>query len=86
MSSTMTIAQLADQQRLIGFDKAQMRTEKQIASHLSEKNTGYEQSSQYPQSFAQQYQAPTEEDGEDIVNELLARWTTLENPVEESQH
>ncbi|RYN18732.1 hypothetical protein AA0112_g11420 [Alternaria arborescens] len=47
-------------------------------------DTGYEQSSQYPQSYAQQYQAPIEENGEDIVNELLARWTTLENLVEGS--
>ncbi|KAB2104884.1 hypothetical protein AG0111_0g7177 [Alternaria gaisen] len=137
-------AQLADQQRLIEFEKAQMRSERQFAearerdeelaatlksrqekpsyyfprgSDLSPSiachdnftslpaewgqtpskrrtsmsqpippafDTGYEQSSQHPQSYAQQYQAPTEENGEDIVNELLARWTTLENLVEES--
>jgi hypothetical protein len=76
----MTPAQLADQQRLIEFEKAQMRSEKQIASHLSETNTGYEQSLQYPGWYAQQYQPPAEENGEDIVNELLARWTTLERP------
>ncbi|RYN95543.1 hypothetical protein AA0119_g8582 [Alternaria tenuissima] len=80
MSSTITPAQLADQQRLIEFEKAQMRSEKQIASHLSETNTGYEQSLQYPGWYAQQYQPPAEENGEDIVNELLARWTTLERP------
>jgi hypothetical protein len=62
-----------------GFGHRRSSHPQRESQTLSETNTGYEDFSQYQQS-----QAPTGENGEDIVNELLARWTTLEHPAEES--
>ncbi|OWY51392.1 camp-dependent protein kinase [Alternaria alternata] len=62
-----------------GFGHRRSSHPQRESQTLSETNTGYEDFSQYQQS-----RAPTGENGEDIVNELLARWTTLEHPAEES--